>query len=87
VAATAVGLSAFAAVSRGSAACHEDDDAEAEDPLTWASVEPGRGNRTPLTAEEVAAIRTAFADRVSMPIQARRFGVHRTTIWHKVRDR
>jgi hypothetical protein len=71
VAATAVGLSAFAAVSRGSAACREDDDAEADDPLIGRRWSQGEGIEHRLTAEEVAAIRTAFADRVSMPKQAR----------------
>jgi hypothetical protein len=63
-----------------------DDGAEADDPLIGASVEPGRWTPTPLTPEEVDAIRTAYASGVSTVELARQYGVYRTTVWRKVMD-
>ena len=45
---------------------------------------PTRRSRTPLPEKEVDAIRTARASGASVPSIARRFGVHRATIWEKV---
>jgi hypothetical protein len=63
-----------------------DDGAEADDPLIGASVEPVRWTPTPLTPEEVDAIRTAYAGGVSTVELGRQYGVHRTTVWRKVMD-
>jgi hypothetical protein len=65
------------------------EDAEFEDgtdgPLIGASVEPKKRHRTRLTDEEVDAMRTARAQGVSVNTLARRFGVHRGTVWAKTR--
>lgn len=42
---------------------------------------PGRRNRTPLTASEIDAIRTARANGESVLSICKKFGVHRTTVW------
>ena len=58
---------------------------EADDPLIAAASEPRRRTRTWLTTEEVDAMRTARAQGVSVNALARRFGVHRGTVWAKTR--
>ena len=60
-------------------------DSEAADPLIGASAEPKKRPRTRLTDEEVDAIRTARAQGVSVAALARRFGIHRGTIWARTR--
>ena len=57
----------------------------ADDPLIGASAEPKKRPRTRLTDEEVDAMRTARAQGVSVNALARRFGVHRGTVWAKTR--
>lgn len=42
---------------------------------------PGRRNRTPLTAKEVEAIQTARANGESVLSIAKRFNIHRMTVW------
>ncbi len=59
---------------------------EADDPLIGASEEPKKRPRTRLTESEVDAMRTARAAGVSVTALARRFGVHRGTIWAKTRS-
>lgn len=65
------------------------DDAESEDgaddPLIDASAEPKKRPRTRLTDKEVDAMRTARAAGDSVTALARRFGVHRGTVWAKTR--
>ena len=56
---------------------------EPDDPLIGASAEPKKRPRTRLTDEEVDAMRTARAQGVSVNALARRFGVHRGTVWAK----
>ena len=46
---------------------------------------PTRWSRTPLTPEEVDAIRTARSDGQSATAVAKRFEVHRGTVWAKTR--
>lgn len=46
---------------------------------------PTRRSRTPLTPEEVEAIRTARSDGQSATAVAKRFEVHRGTVWAKTR--
>lgn len=58
---------------------------EPDHPLIVASPEPRRRTRTPLTDEEVDAMRTARAQGVSVNALMRRFGVHRGTVWAKTR--
>lgn len=58
---------------------------EPDDPLIGASAEPSKRPRTRLTDEEVDAMRTARAQGVSVYALARRFGVHRGTVWAKTR--
>ena len=58
---------------------------EADDPLIGASAEPKTRPRTQLTHEEVDAMRTARAQGVSVNALARRFEVHRGTVWAKTR--
>ena len=58
---------------------------EPDDPLIGASAEPSRRPRTRLTDSEVDAIRTAREHGVSVNALARRFGVHRGTVWAKTR--
>ena len=60
-------------------------DGEADDPLIGASAEPKKRPRTRLTAEEVDAMRTARAQGVSVKALARRYGIHRGTVWAKTR--
>ena len=43
--------------------------------------EPTRRTRTPLTAKEVDAIRTAKANGESVLSIAKRFDIHRMTVW------
>ena len=54
-----------------------------DDPFIGASAEPRRRTRTPLTEAEVDAMRTAREQGVSVSVLARRFGVHRGTVWAK----
>jgi site-specific DNA recombinase len=56
-----------------------------DDPLIGASAEPSKRPRTRLTGEEVDAMRTARAQGVSVNALARRFRVHRGTVWAKTR--
>ena len=56
---------------------------EPNDPLVKAAAEPRRRGRTPLTDEEVDAMRTARADGVSVTALAKQVGVHRATVWAK----
>ena len=66
--------------------CGDADPAgEADDPLIGASAEPKKRPRTRLTDEEVDAMRTARAQGISVNALARRFGVHRGTVWAKTR--
>ena len=60
-------------------------EAEADDPLIGTSAEPKKRPRTRLTDEEVDAMRTARASGVSVNAIAKRFGVHRGTVWAKTR--
>ena len=57
----------------------------ADDPLIGASAELKKRPRTRLTDKEVDAMRTARAQGVSVNALARRFGVHRGTVWAKAR--
>ena len=63
-----------------------ESECEADDPLIGASAEPKKRPRTRLTDEEVDAMRTARAQGVSVIVLARRFGVHRGTVWAKTRE-
>lgn len=56
---------------------------KADDPLIGLSPEPTRRTRTPLTAKEVDAMRTARDEGVSVTALAKLFGVHRATVWAK----
>ena len=58
---------------------------EPDDPLIGAPAEPNKRPRTRLTDSEVDAMRTARAQGVSVNALARRFGVHRGTVWAKTR--
>ncbi len=58
---------------------------EPDDPLIAASTEPRRRTRTPLTEEEVDAMRTARANGISVTALSNRFGVHRGTVWVNTR--
>lgn len=58
---------------------------ELDDPLIGASAEPKKRPRTRLTDEEVDATRTARAHGVSVSSLARQYGIHRGTVWAKVR--
>ena len=46
---------------------------------------PMRRSRAPLTAREVDAIRIARANGASVLSIAKRFGVHRVTVWEKTK--
>lgn len=46
---------------------------------------PRRRSRTPLTSNEVDAIRIAKANGESVLSIAKRFGVHRVTVWEKTK--
>jgi transcriptional regulator with PAS, ATPase and Fis domain len=61
-----------------------DDADECADPSFEVAVEPVRREGTRLTGSQVDQIRTLYAQGVTKPELARRFGVHRTTIWHKI---
>lgn len=58
---------------------------EPDDPLIGASAQPRRRTRARLTEEEADAMRTARANGVSVIALAKRFGVHRGTIWAKTK--
>lgn len=58
---------------------------EADDALIGASAEPKKRPRTRLTGTEVDAMRTAREHGVSVETLAKRFGVHRGTVWAKTR--
>jgi len=47
---------------------------------------PTRRSRTPLTPEEVDAIRTARTNGESVVSICRRFNIHRVTVWEKTRQ-
>lgn len=46
---------------------------------------PSRRNRTPLTEKEVEAIRTARERGESVLSIAKRFGIHRATVWEHIK--
>lgn len=46
---------------------------------------PSRRSRTALTEKEVEAIRTARTDGESVLSIAKRFGIHRATVWEHTR--
>lgn len=58
----------------------------ADDPLIGASAEPSKRPRTPLTDKEVDAMRTVRANGVSVTTLARQYGIHRGTVWAKMRQ-
>ena len=58
---------------------------EPEDPLIEASAEPRRRPRTPLTDEEVDAMRTSRANGISVIALANQHGIHRGTVWANTR--
>ncbi|ROR53224.1 hypothetical protein EDD41_0356 [Luteococcus japonicus] len=58
---------------------------EPDDPLIAAAAEPRRRTRTRLTEEEVNVMRTARANGASVTTLAKKFGVHRATVWTKTR--
>ena len=62
-----------------------DFEAGADGPLIGAAAEPSKRPRTRLTDKEVGAMRTARAQGVSVNALARRFGIHRGTVWAKTR--
>ncbi len=64
---------------------HADDADEVDDERIAASTEPSKRPRTRLTDSEVDAMRTARAQGVSVNALARRFEVHRGTVWAKTR--
>ncbi|MFU0805409.1 MAG: hypothetical protein ACFWTS_07950 [Pseudoclavibacter caeni] len=57
------------------------------DPIVFAEseavTEPRRRSRTPLTEQEVDAMRTARSNGVSVSTVAKQFTVHRGTVWAK----
>ena len=63
----------------------DEPDGEPDDPLIDATAEPRRRPRTRLSDEEVDAMRTGRAQGVGVNALARRFGVHRGTVWAKTR--
>ena len=63
----------------------DEPNGEPDDPLIGAAAEPRERPRTRLTDEEVDAMRTARVNGVSVSVLARRFGVHRGTVWVKTR--
>ena len=74
-------------VSAWNQGIREDAESEngADDPFIGASAEPSKRPRTRLTDKEVDAMRTARAQGMSVNALARRFGVHRGTVWAKTR--
>ena len=62
-----------------------DDGGVVDSTLIDTSAEPRGRTRTPLTAKEVDAIRTAHAAGANTTVLARQYGVHRATIWQKTR--
>ncbi|MEJ1092582.1 recombinase family protein [Microbacterium istanbulense] len=74
-------VSAWNPSTRGDA----EPEGEVDDPLIGASAEPKKRPRTRLTDTEVDVMRTARADGVSVKTLARRYGVHRGTVWAKTR--
>lgn len=59
---------------------------EPDDPLIGAAAEPKKRRRTRLTDEEADAMRTARANGVSVTTLARQYGIHRGTVWAKMRQ-
>lgn len=59
----------------------------ADSGLGEAVTEPTRRSRTPLTAKQIDAIHTARENGESVMSIARRFEVHRATVWEKSRSR
>ena len=78
-------VSAWNQGPRGDAEPEGEADSEPDDPLIGASTEPMKRPRTRLTDEEVDAMRTARERGVGVTALARRFGVHRGTIWARTR--
>lgn len=62
-----------------------DSETGPDDPLIGASAEPSKRPRTRLTDKEVDAMRTARAQGMSVNGVARKFGIHRGTVWAKTR--
>lgn len=58
---------------------------EPDNPLLATSAEPRRRTRTPLTEQEVDAMRTARANGVSVNALTKQFSIHRGTVWAKTR--
>ena len=56
------------------------------EPEPGAVSNPTRRSRTPLTPEEVDAIRTARTNGESVLSIAKRFGVHRVTVWEQTKN-
>lgn len=54
--------------------------------LLSAVTEPTRRSRTPLTPHQIGAIQTACDNGESVMSIARRFEVHRMTVWQKTRQ-
>jgi cell division protein FtsX len=63
----------------------EDGDEGPDNPLIVATVVANKRNRTPLSTEEVDAIRTARATGASVTALAGQYRVTRQTIWVKTR--
>ncbi|MEX2598758.1 MAG: hypothetical protein WD533_03790 [Dehalococcoidia bacterium] len=74
----------FSAWSRGSGEGGTGD-GEPDDPLIAESAEPTRRARTRLTDEEVDAMRTARANGASVTVLAKRYEIHRGTVWAKTK--
>lgn len=74
-------VSAWNQGTRGDA----ESEGKADDPLIGASTEPKKRPRTRLMDEEVDTMRTGREHGVSVTALARRFGVHRGTVWAKTR--
>lgn len=62
------------------------DEPLAAEPESGVVLTPMRRPRTPLTAEEVDAIRTARTNGESVVSICRRFNIHRVTVWEKTRQ-
>ncbi|GAB2645624.1 hypothetical protein GCM10027169_12130 [Gordonia jinhuaensis] len=58
-----------------------DESSVIEQPDPEVVLNPSRRNRTPLTAREVEAIQTARANGESVLSIAKRFNIHRVTVW------
>ena len=56
-----------------------------DDPHIAASAEPKRRPRTRLTNEEVETMRTDRSNGISVAALARKYRIHRATVWAKLR--